>query len=183
MAMTITSSELLSRRNIEPGLTIIDVRTGSEFESSHISGAHNIPLAVVEQRLADVAALKAPAVLVCQSGARSQSALEFWIELARPTCGLSKAACSHGKRLVAPQPLVNEIHGQWIAKCDLVQAPLCSAGSWQVLRYPKQSGLRVQSVADWCSRRCQIPAQWETCWQGCPTTRSTALTSTRCSQS
>ena len=76
MTMTISSSELRSRRDSEPSLAIIDVRTGAEFESSHISGSHNIPLTSVEERLPDVAALEAPAVLVCQSGARSQTALE-----------------------------------------------------------------------------------------------------------
>ena len=76
MTMTITSPELRDRRNIEPNLAVIDVRTSAEFESIHIPGSLNIPLNEVEQRLADVAALEAPTVLVCQSGARSQSALE-----------------------------------------------------------------------------------------------------------
>ena len=88
MTMTISSSELRSRRVFEPGLAIIDVRTGAEFESAHIRGSHNIPLTTVEERLADVAALEGPAVLVCQSGARSLTALEA-LDLAGKTDVLS----------------------------------------------------------------------------------------------
>lgn len=76
MNMTITSAELRERIATNPGLALIDVRTGAEFERSHISGSYNIPLNVVDDRVGDLASISTPAVLVCQSGARSQTALE-----------------------------------------------------------------------------------------------------------
>ncbi len=76
MTTTISSPELLNRLRDEPHLAVIDVRTGAEFESLHIPGSHSVPLNVLDERAADLAALDRPAVLVCQSGARSQSALE-----------------------------------------------------------------------------------------------------------
>lgn len=76
MTKTITTPELQSRIRSEPELAIIDVRTGAEFESSHIPGSHSVPLTLVDERAADLASLEGPVVLVCQSGARSQSALE-----------------------------------------------------------------------------------------------------------
>lgn len=76
MSTAITSPELESRLRSEPGLTLIDVRTNAEFETVHIPDSHSIPLALLQERAAELAALDGPIVLVCQSGARSQSALE-----------------------------------------------------------------------------------------------------------
>ncbi len=77
MTNTIASPELVSRLSAEADLAVIDVRTGAEFESVHIPGSHSLPLNVLDERASEVAALERPAVLVCQSGARSQSALEI----------------------------------------------------------------------------------------------------------
>lgn len=77
MAQTITSPELQSRLVEQPGLTLIDVRTNTEFASRHIPGSINVPLAHVEDRVADLASVESPTVLVCQSGARSKNAFEL----------------------------------------------------------------------------------------------------------
>ena len=57
---------------------VIDVRTSGEFRSMHISTAKNIPLSdLSEEALAGILNKEDPAFLICQSGARSQKALEL----------------------------------------------------------------------------------------------------------
>ena len=57
---------LLSRASVQ----VIDVRGASEWESGHLPGAPNIPLATLGARLAEVQRDR-PVVLQCQSGGRS----------------------------------------------------------------------------------------------------------------
>lgn len=58
----------------DPTTRLIDVRTTGEFESGHISGAYNVPLDTLSEHGREIASLKAPVVLVCQSGARAAKA-------------------------------------------------------------------------------------------------------------
>lgn len=52
-------------------LKIIDVRTPAEFEAVHIPGSYNVPLDALPAHRAELRdTLRAPAVLVCCSGAR-----------------------------------------------------------------------------------------------------------------
>jgi rhodanese-related sulfurtransferase len=61
-----------------PDVRLIDVRTPSEFESMHIPGSYNVPLDLLpEHRHELTAALSAPAVLVCRSGARARQAAQL----------------------------------------------------------------------------------------------------------
>jgi len=56
-------------------LHIIDVRTAAEFETVHIPGSYNVPLDALPEHRAELRdALRAPAVLVCRSGARARQA-------------------------------------------------------------------------------------------------------------
>ena len=71
---TIPTGELRRLRFDEPGLKIIDVRTGGEFETSHIPGSYNIPLDTLGEHAHDLAAVDHPVVLVCQSGRRAANA-------------------------------------------------------------------------------------------------------------
>jgi rhodanese-related sulfurtransferase len=55
---------------------VVDVCESDEFARGHITGARNVPLAQLEQRLPEVVKNKAvPLILVCGSGGRSQRAL------------------------------------------------------------------------------------------------------------
>lgn len=56
--------------------SIIDVRTGAEFESQHIAGSRLIPLDKIEERAKDVMATPAPRLILCQSGNRATTAKE-----------------------------------------------------------------------------------------------------------
>jgi phage shock protein E len=57
--------------------TILDVRTPAEFAGGHVAGSINIPLNEVEQKLAEIKALKQPIILCCASGGRSGQATYF----------------------------------------------------------------------------------------------------------
>lgn len=71
---TIASPELRRLRSEDPSLRLVDVRTGGEFESSHIPGSFNIPLDNLGDHAAELAAVEHPVVLICQSGNRAKSA-------------------------------------------------------------------------------------------------------------
>jgi rhodanese-related sulfurtransferase len=71
---TIATAELRRLRVENPDLRLVDVRTGGEFESSHIPGAYNVPLHTLGEHAGDLATLEHPVVLVCQSGARADTA-------------------------------------------------------------------------------------------------------------
>jgi rhodanese-related sulfurtransferase len=73
---TIDPAELIRMRTEDPAVHVIDVRTPGEFETGHIEGAYNVPLDVLGEHIADLAALDHHVVLVCQSGARATKALE-----------------------------------------------------------------------------------------------------------
>lgn len=71
----ITPVELKSLQASEPGVHIIDVRTGGEFESAHIAGSHNVPLGTLGEHSSElIAHIDRPVVLVCASGGRAEQA-------------------------------------------------------------------------------------------------------------
>lgn len=58
-------------------VTIVDVRTPSEFSGGNVSGSINIPLQEVQQRLDEIKSLPQPIILCCASGNRSGQATAF----------------------------------------------------------------------------------------------------------
>jgi phage shock protein E len=56
-----------------PKLTIVDVRTPSEYRGGHIKGSINIPLDELDKNISKLKG-KEPIVLCCASGMRSGSA-------------------------------------------------------------------------------------------------------------
>ncbi|MBT4984601.1 MAG: rhodanese-like domain-containing protein [Ilumatobacter sp.] len=58
----------------DPGLRILDVRSGAEFASVHIGGSYNVPLDTLAEHASDLADVDHPVVLVCKSGARADQA-------------------------------------------------------------------------------------------------------------
>lgn len=70
-----TTADKVSRLVAAGGASsIIDVRTGAEFESEHIPGSHPIPLDQIEARVDQVRAAAAPRLLLCRSGNRASVA-------------------------------------------------------------------------------------------------------------
>lgn len=55
--------------------TLIDVREPYEFAAGHASGAINIPLGSISQRVNEIKEMSLPIVVYCQSGRRSANAM------------------------------------------------------------------------------------------------------------
>ena len=58
---------------LQNGTTIIDVRTKGEFQSGHIRGSVNVPLANLQEKISKLKKNK-PIITCCASGSRSASA-------------------------------------------------------------------------------------------------------------
>ena len=72
---TIAPGELAERHGDHHELLVLDVRTPAEFESAHIKGSYNVPLATLTEHREEISEhLDRDVVLVCRSGARSQQA-------------------------------------------------------------------------------------------------------------
>lgn len=56
------------------GAKVLDVRTPQEFQGVHFPNAINIPVQLLQSRLAEVGDKNAPVVVYCQSGGRSAMA-------------------------------------------------------------------------------------------------------------
>ncbi len=65
----VTGSE--ARRLVEGGALLVDVRTPEEFAAGHISGAVNIPVQELDQRMKELEPKDRSVVLYCRSGNRS----------------------------------------------------------------------------------------------------------------
>ncbi len=59
---------------LQQGAVIVDVRTSAEFSTGHISGAKNIPLQVLQGKIASLKKDGKPVITCCASGMRSGSA-------------------------------------------------------------------------------------------------------------
>ena len=57
----------------DTGALVLDVRTTTEFETGHLPGAHNIPIAEFDKRAGEVPNGK-PVIICCASGANSSRA-------------------------------------------------------------------------------------------------------------
>jgi rhodanese-related sulfurtransferase len=67
-------AELLQAR---ADVRLLDVRTPGEYESVHIAGAYNVPLATLGEHAEEIrTTVEEPVVLICQSGARAKRAEE-----------------------------------------------------------------------------------------------------------
>lgn len=59
------------------GALILDVRTPEEFRGGHIKGSLNIPVQVLQNKIADLKKKGKPIIAVCRSGARSGMAADM----------------------------------------------------------------------------------------------------------
>ena len=60
---------------VQAGVTILDVRSPAEFDSSHIPGSYNVPLDLLPEHGPNLAsAIGGPVVLVCRLGMRARHA-------------------------------------------------------------------------------------------------------------
>ena len=74
---TVTAAGAVQLINREKAV-VVDVCEAGEYASGHVSGAKNIPLGQLEQKLPGLVKNKAtPVILVCASGARSGRAVSI----------------------------------------------------------------------------------------------------------
>ncbi len=76
-----TPQEIQARREAEPGLLILDVRTEPEWEERHIPGATLLPMQMITQRLEELDPQRETIVL-CEHGMRSMRVARFLVEQA-----------------------------------------------------------------------------------------------------
>lgn len=67
----ITASELKDKIESEQAVTVVDVRTTSEYRSGHVARSINVPMDEIDSRLDDIPP-GPQVVLVCQGGTRAQ---------------------------------------------------------------------------------------------------------------
>ncbi len=63
-----------ARRLVHDGARLVDVRSPQEFAGGHLTGAVNVPLSDLRNRLDAVGPKETPVVLYCASGSRSAMA-------------------------------------------------------------------------------------------------------------
>lgn len=59
---------------VQNGAIILDVRTPEEFKNGHVEGSLNIPVQVLQGKIAELKKKGKPIIAVCRSGARSGTA-------------------------------------------------------------------------------------------------------------
>jgi rhodanese-related sulfurtransferase len=69
----LTAKDFVQRHDTVAGLQIVDVRNESEFKLGSVSGAQNIPVVQLPNRLAELDASR-PTVVYCAGGYRSSIA-------------------------------------------------------------------------------------------------------------
>ena len=68
---TISAREAISLISENGATSIIDVRSGAEYESAHIPGSRLIPLDQIESHVEEIKSIPAPRFLLCLSGGRA----------------------------------------------------------------------------------------------------------------
>jgi glyoxylase-like metal-dependent hydrolase (beta-lactamase superfamily II) len=68
---TMSASEAVRRVAAGGATSVIDVRTGAEYEAEHVKGSRWVPLDEIGARADEVRAAPAPRLLLCRSGTRA----------------------------------------------------------------------------------------------------------------
>jgi len=77
---TISAAEAADHVASGGGTTVIDVRSGVEYDGEHVPGSRLIPLDRLIERIDEVRATPAPRLLLCRTGSRAEMALEALAE-------------------------------------------------------------------------------------------------------
>lgn len=86
-------------------VTPVDTRPAEVFARAHIQGAINYPLETLDQHVADLLMLPAPALLYCRTGKETQEKASQMAELGSPVAFLDGGVLAweaEGNRLVRP---------------------------------------------------------------------------------
>jgi len=77
LPVAVTPTDLAELAGHRADVTVLDVRTPTEYEAVHIPGSYNVPLDLLPEHARDLgSAVGGPVVLVCRSGVRARQAEE-----------------------------------------------------------------------------------------------------------
>jgi rhodanese-related sulfurtransferase len=140
-------------------VTVIDVRSPAEYETAHIAGSYNVPLNLLGEHTAQLAArLDRQVVLVCQSGTRAAEAQRRLAGVGAANLhvlagGIPTYAAAGGQVIRGP--------ARWSLERQvrLVAGSLVVAGVGAGLRMPKAAllaggvgaGLTLSALTDTCT--------------------------------
>jgi rhodanese-related sulfurtransferase len=140
-------------------ITVVDVRTPAEFETVHIEGSHNVPLDVVGEHPAKLAArLDRDCVLVCASGVRSADAQQRLAGVGAGNLHILDGGINAYEKAGGP---VVRGQARWALERQvrLVAGSLVLAGMLAGLRFPKArvlsagigAGLTFSALSNTCA--------------------------------
>ncbi len=102
MSDEITAPELDERLQRDRSLLLVDVREPREWDLCHLEGAILVPLATIEEALAEMPRDR-PVVLYCHTGIRSMTALQLLRDRGFTQVQSLAGGIDAWARLVAPE--------------------------------------------------------------------------------
>ncbi len=81
IAASLPAAELVARIANGSAHSVIDVRSGAEFETEHVDGSRLVALDQLEGRIDEIRKVAAPRLLLCRTGARAAQAQERLLAL------------------------------------------------------------------------------------------------------
>jgi rhodanese-related sulfurtransferase len=145
---------------------VVDVRTPAEYETAHIPGSVNVPLALVQDHTVQLAAhLDGPVVLACQSGNRARTAHQ-----ALTAAGVTQLAILDGgvaAHTAAGHPVLRG-RRRWALERQvrLVAGSIVAGSVLASLRFPRArflaggigAGLTTAALTDTCAMGAALSA-------------------------
>lgn len=141
-------------------LTLLDVRTPTEFESAHIAGSFNVPLDRLAEHCESLRGqLRRPTVLVCRSGARAREADTLLREIDPPGLQVLDGGVNAWEQAGLP---LRRGHQRWslerqvrgVAGSLVLAGVLGSALAWSPLKWLSAlvgGGLLFSALTDTCA--------------------------------
>lgn len=161
-AQTTTAEELKSWMSTGTDVLILDVRSGAEFETLHITGSYNVPLPLLAEHTTKIASnLGSKVVLVCQSRVRASEARKH----------LASAGFQDAHVLAGGVPGFRQAGGQTVSdskRWDLERQVRMAAGSLVIagLVGGKFLSPRIRTVAGIIGAGLTFSAATNTCAMG-----------------
>ena len=161
----------------DPAIRILDVRTGGEFENSHIPGSYNVPLDTLGEHVRDLADVEHPVVLVCQSGGRASQAHEKLTEAGKATLHILEGGMTSWQAAGGDLTVGNTTRWAMDRQVRFVAGTFAIVVLSQASLSQVWNGSQQASALASPTQRCQTPALWQQCWPSSHTTAPTLVTS------
>lgn len=127
-------AEHLERLRLDnPHTRVVDVRSPAEFSVRHIPGSCNMPLARLDEHMADLTSPDAgPVVLVCESGGRARVAQRRLVDAGHSAVhvsGTSRATPPDRRDPLGDAPPDPELAALWISALSVTGPPVAGSAS------------------------------------------------------